>query len=187
MRHWREVATKIKTKASMPEETKRNLSERDLQLLGALEGAPNATTKELADATSIPPSTVAKRLSKLKDLGVIRSCINRAALEKDFPIKSIIAIKLNSATLRMPGSYENQQEFARFIRKGPWHTDDKFKNIAGLVLVHRVFILLGGEAGDIMLEVSARTPLDLMEFLTKCVHLCPGVICTNTATIGFVA
>ncbi len=152
-------------------------------MLAAVEGSPNANTKELAAVTKIPASTVAKRLSKLKELGVITSSINRAALEEDFPIRSIMSIRLNSAVLDSP-YYKDQQQFAEYLKKGPWNYGEKFKSFAGLVLVHRAFILLVGEA-DIMLEVSARSPLGMVEFLTKCIHLCPGVVSTNTATIGF--
>jgi DNA-binding Lrp family transcriptional regulator len=142
----------------MSKRRKRNLSERDLHLLSAVESSPNSTTKELSDVTKIPVSTVAKRLSKLKEMGVSTSCVNRAVLEDEFPIRAIMGINLDSTRLDSP-FYKNQQEFAVYLKKGPWNYDEKFKMLARLVLVHRALILFGGGAGNIMIEVSARTPV----------------------------
>src|SRR6266508_953174 len=91
------------------------LSEKDRLILDALQHDGLADSpKEIAEATKLSQSTVAKRLRKLRAAGYVSTSVN---VNQHFGYRALVSIDLDLTRIKGPKhGYDNQQEFVRFLR-----------------------------------------------------------------------
>jgi DNA-binding Lrp family transcriptional regulator len=155
---------------------------KDLEIVEVIRTTPNVTVDMIHNRSEIPLSTIHKRISRLREEGVLSGRLSLSHRSQLFPWRAFISIDFDLSKLRSKEfGYSNQKEFVSFF-KTQLLRSKKFESKTTAIVIEDAEIILGGRE-DAFAIVGAKDKLTLCDFVTEIVRNLPGVKQTNTAAL----